>query len=420
MLDLKPQHPALTYLHQAAACCFALMLAGLFILNTHPAVFRLGLAGFTLVGGVGIPFSKPANRPMWPVAVAFGGLSLLHGLAGVAVAPGNWPNYWRDLQLQLPLLVLPLAFWWMPPWPAAWVRRLWLLFVGLVVLSSLGSTVYYLLHQDAINLAYTRSQIMPTRPDYVRFSLMVSLATAYCAVSAWQLPAGARLRPGLLVSGAWLLFFQYLLAVRSGLLATAVLGLLAVAWLLWKPKAYRTAASLLAVLVLLPLLSYWFVPTFHYRFHNTAYDVSRTADVQSANNYSMVGRVYSWKAARTVLASHPWVGVGPANLTTELAAAYRQDYPAIAAAAYLKPHNQLLYWLVSFGLLGTLGAVAAFYYPLLRQWRRPPPLLLAQYVILSLSFLVEPTLETPVGLPFAVLFVLLSISSKESITSLNN
>jgi O-antigen ligase len=136
--------------------------------------------------------------------------------------------------------------------------------------------------------------------------------------------------------------------------------------------------------------------------------MSRAADVKSANNYSMVGRVYSWKVARTVFTEHPWVGVGPANMETELAAVYRREFPVIESAAYLKPHNQLLYWLVSFGLLGTLLAVAAFYYPLLGQWRRPPPLLLAQYIILSLSFLVEPTLETPVGLPFAVLFVLLA------------
>ena len=405
--------PLLTRRHQAAACCFALMLSGLFILNTHPAVFQLGLAGFMLAVGVGAPFNRLVNRQMAPAAGAFGVLFMLHGLAGLHVAPGNWPSYWLDLHLHLPLLLLPFAFWLMPPWPIGWLRRLWLLFVGLVILSSLGSTVYYLLHKEALNLAYTRSQIMPTRPDYVRFSLMVSLATAYCAVTAWQLPTGTRLRPGLLVAGGWLLFFQHLLAVRSGLLATYVLGLLAVAWLGWKPKAYRPAAGLLAVLVLLPLLSYWLVPTFRFRFHNTTYDVSRTADVQSANNYSMVGRVYSWKVARSVIVAHPWVGVGPANLPTTLAAAYRREYPAIEAAAYLKPHNQLLYWLVSFGLLGTLAAVAAFYYPLLRRWRRLPPLLLAQYFILSLSFLVEPTLETPVGLPFAVLFVLLAMEQRK-------
>ena len=202
-----------------------------------------------------------------------------------------------------------------------------------------------------------------------------------------------------------MLFFQHLLAVRSGLLATYVLGLLAVAWLLWRPKAPRLAAALLALLLALPLLSYWLLPTFRYRFHNTTYDVARTADVKSANNYSMVGRVYSWQVAAQVARAHPWFGVGPANLTTELAAAYRRTYPDIKATAYLKPHNQGLYWLVSFGLLGTLLAAAAFYYPLLAAGRRPPPLLLAQYVILSLSFLVEPTLETPVGLAFAVVFV---------------
>lgn len=392
------------------------MLAGLFPLNTHPALFQLSLAGFTLAAvGARLLAKNHLARPQKPAFGTFAGLFLLHLLSAVTVAPGNWPSYWQDVQVHLPLLLLPLGFWLLPPLPPAWLRRLWLLFIGLIVLSSLGSTVYYLLHQDAINLAYTRSQVMPTRPDYVRFSLMVSLATAYCAVAAWPLPSGTRRRTLLLLTGFWLLSFQFLLAVRSGLLATTVLALLAVAWLLWKPKAYCPAVGLLAVLVLLPLLSYWFVPTFRFRFHNTTYDVSRAADVKSANNYSMVGRVYSWKVARTIIAAHPWLGVGPANLPTELAAAYRHKYPAIEPAAYLKPHNQLLYWLVSFGLLGTLGAAAAFYYPLQRHWRRPPPLLLAQYLILSLSFLVEPTLETPVGLPFAVLFVLLAGQCEDSV-----
>ena len=471
--------PRLTLLrlHQAAAFSFALMLAGLFLLNTHPALFQLGLAGFTLAAlTAGLRFPQQANRPLTPVVLAFGGLFLLHLLAGLRLPLQNRLLVGQDLQLQLPLLLVPLGFRLLPPWPARWVRRLWLLFVGLVVLSSLGSTVYYLLHQESLNLAYTRSQIMPTRPDYVRFSLMLSLATAYCAVAAWQeqsaapspspfpggegelvskssfsstnnssleletsspsppgkglgdgatgrtsqqnataLPKASKWRTLLLVTGFWLLFFQHLLAVRSGLLATYALGMLAVAWLLWKPKAIRPAAALLAVLLVLPLLSYWFVPTFRFRFHNTTYDVSRAADVKSANNYSMVGRVYSWKVARTVIAEHPWVGVGPANLPAALAAVYRHKFPAIEAAAYLKPHNQGLYWLVSFGLLGTLAAAAAFYYPLLRHWRRPPPLLLAQYVVLSLSFLVEPTLETPVGLPFAVLFVLLAGRAEERI-----
>lgn len=391
------------------------MLVGLFILNTHPALFQLGLAGFTLAAvGAGFRAGQQGVRPLTPALLGFGGLFLLHGLSGVFVAPGNWSAYWQDVQLHLPLLLLPLGFWLLPPWPVAWVRRLWLLFVGLVVLSSLGSTVYYLFHQDAINLAYTRSQIMPTQPDYVRFSLMVSLATVYCAVRVWQEPAGGKRRTVLLVVGGWLLLFQHLLAVRSGLLTTYALGLLAVAWLLYKPKATRLAATLLALLLTMPLLSYWLVPTFRYRFHNTTYDVARRADVKSANNYSMVGRVYSWQVAAQVARAHPWLGVGPANLTSDLAAAYRHTYPDIEAAAYLKPHNQGLYWLVSFGLLGTLLALAAFYYPLLDRWRRPPALLLAQYVILSLSFLVEPTLETRVGLPFAVMLVMLAAANYSS------
>lgn len=79
------QPPLLLHLRRAAATCIALMLAGLFHLNTHPAVFQLGLAGFALAGGVGNAFGKPVNRQMTPVAVAFGALFLLHLVAGIGV-----------------------------------------------------------------------------------------------------------------------------------------------------------------------------------------------------------------------------------------------------------------------------------------------------------------------------------------------
>lgn len=73
-----------------------------------PCPFQLGLAEFALVRGVGSPFSKPANRQVTPVAVAFGALFLLHLVAGLVVVPGNWPNYWCNLRFSL--LFLPLAF----------------------------------------------------------------------------------------------------------------------------------------------------------------------------------------------------------------------------------------------------------------------------------------------------------------------
>ena len=65
-------------------------------------------------------------------------------------------------------------------------------------------------------------------------------------------------------------------------------------------------------------------------------------------------------------------------------------------------------WVQSFKARKNPGYFGPYQNPLYRRLllpsagRRPPPLLLAQYVILSLSFLVEPTLETPVGLVLVV------------------
>ena len=96
-MNVRQLPSGLLGLHQAAATCFALMLAGLFALNTHPAVFQLGLAGFALAAlGAGLWFRQPGNPQMTPALLGFGSLFLLHLLGGVAVAPSNWPAWRRS------------------------------------------------------------------------------------------------------------------------------------------------------------------------------------------------------------------------------------------------------------------------------------------------------------------------------------
>lgn len=79
-------------------------------------------------------YCKSGNRPMTPVVAAFGALFLLHLVVGLAVALSSWPGHRPDLQLHLPLLLLPLTFWAMPPWPAAWVARLFAVLFALLIM----------------------------------------------------------------------------------------------------------------------------------------------------------------------------------------------------------------------------------------------------------------------------------------------
>jgi O-antigen ligase len=351
------------------------------------------------------------QKKQWKVYYALTGVFFLHLLAGLNTSATNREAFWQDVWQQLPFLVLPVAFWALPPLSSQALRRVYLLFYYLVVISALGSTAYYLMHTAEINQLYYQSQIMPTVPDYIRFSLMVTLAIAIGGLFWVNNTVVGYYRILMVLTTTFLILYLYLLSVRSGLVAFNCLGVVTLIWFLTK-RRYKQALGIGAVLLALPWLSFLCFPTFHNKYYNTRDDVGRIEKVSSANNFSLVGRVYSYKVGLQIAQAHPLVGVGKADMVDKVAVYYQADFPDIEPSAYLLPHNQFLYYLVAFGGLGLLLFVVCFYYPLYWAGTRIGPMMVAQYLIISLSFLVEYTLDqkNQVGLLFTLLFLLLTIN----------
>ena len=252
---------------------------------------------------------------------------------------------------------------------------------------------------------------MPTVPDYIRFSLMVTLAITIGGLFLVKNAVVGPYRILVVLMTTFLILYLYLLSVRSGLVAFNCLGVVTLIWLLTKRK-YKQALGVGVVLLGLPWLSFLCFPTFHHKYYNTRDDVGRIEKVSSANNFSLVGRVYSYKVGLQIAQAHPLVGVGKADMENEVAVYYQADFPDIEPSAYLLPHNQFLYYLVAFGGLGLLFFIGCFYYPLYWAVNRLGPIMVAQYLIISLSFLAEYTLDqkNQVGLLFTLLFLLLPIN----------
>ncbi|WP_179197577.1 O-antigen ligase family protein [Hymenobacter crusticola] len=291
-----------------------------------------------------------------------------------------------------------------------YLRYLWTLFFGLVVVFALGSTINYLLNTEYINEMYLHSQVMPTEPDHIRFSLMVSLAVTVGSIMTvyqnWTLGWSRWL---IVLSTVFLAFYQHLLAVRSGLITFYALSVVAIVWLV-KAKYYQVIVKLSFCLLLLPILSFVCFPTFRNRFHNTREDIGQVNRIRSADNYSLTGRVYSYRVAMLLVKENMWLGVGNVDMEQELARKYKETFPTIRTTSYIKPHNQFIYLLVAFGIVGVVLFTTCFYYPLVWAWPRPAPLLIAHYCIMTLSFLAEYTLETQIGLTFSLIFLLLSLN----------
>lgn len=392
--------------------CCCLVIAGMFTTHFARSLSGIGMAGLLLTALYGAIKNKTlANTWRQPAFLGFMAIYLLH-LTGPLYPEITEPRTLEhDLSMKLPFLLLPFAFAVLPPLSRLRLQQLYLVFVLSVFLGTLYSAAYYFSHFHYVNELYKHSDVMETPTNHVRFSLMVGFAV----LVGYQL-----LREGFyvfrpsekwLLAGitCWIFIFLHILAVRSGLVAFyAVVGL-GLAYDFFIRRKYRN--SFLIGLGLLAALgiAFFTLPTFYNKFFLTIEDVQRVSDVESAHDYSIAGRVYSFKVASEVIKENPVFGVGVGNLEKELEKKYDRLFPEILDRGHILPHNQFIYTLAVFGLLGLGFFLLCFYFPVFRFAGRFEPLFYMHYLIISFSFLFETTLETQVGLTFSILFIMLPL-----------
>lgn len=131
----------------------------------------------------------------------------------------------------------------------------------------------------------------------------------------------------------------------------------------------------------------------------------------SANHYSLSARYYSYKVSWELVQENKLTGVGIANLNREVRKQYIRNYEVIHKKMQKLPHNQFLWYLAAFGVIGFSIFMVAFYYPLFYRLNfKKDYFFFVQYVIVSLSFLIEGTLETQLGVTYSIFFILLPLN----------
>ncbi|MBO2012367.1 O-antigen ligase family protein [Hymenobacter negativus] len=401
---------SLARLHRFAFFFCACIIISIFLVNWLRVALGIAMGGLAVTGVVyALVHKRIANQSLWPVFGSIAMVFVLHLLAGVQTHAANMDEYRFDLGMQLPFLILPLSFWLLPPFPSRYLRWLWWILIIMTVLAACGATINYLLHAQEINESYMHSKVMPTEPDHIRFSIIITMAIAAAVLllahkavsSAWHIWVKAAI--------VGLALFLHLLAVRSGEMTFYALGGLAILWLVLAKRMWKKAALVATTLILLPIVSYLAFPTFRNRVYNTQEDVSKVQESSEGKNFSISSRVYSYQAALEVWRDNKLLGVGKPNLEGEMAKRYARLHPQLTSEFYIMPHNQYLYNLAAYGAIGLLVFCLCLFYPAWWARKKNAPLLLAQYVSIALSFLVEYTLETQIGLAFVVFFLMLAL-----------
>jgi O-antigen ligase len=122
----------------------------------------------------------------------------------------------------------------------------------------------------------------------------------------------------------------------------------------------------------------------------------------------LASRLISYKNAIEICNESSWlIGCGLGDIQDLNTKKFKELFPDVSKP--IIPHNQFLYLLAATGITGVLLFTFAFMYPIWRFRRNMNAILIGIYIVLLLSFQVEPVLQTQLGVAFSAFFLLMGI-----------
>jgi O-antigen ligase len=316
---------------------------------------------------------------------------------------------WNRIELKAPLLGLAIAFAGMGKLREDKYNLLLSFYVLLCASTAFYTLLNFAFSYEAVTESYLRSKVMPTLINHVRYSIMIAMG-AYIAYYLYR----NEYRFGIISSkvflyiGVLLFVFLHVFSVRSGLVA--IYGIITAELILFviKTRRYKLAIGSFILMILLMVTAIRLIPTLQNKWVNTVSDMSTYIEKGYPNYNSLTTRFISYEAAFDIFKKHPIIGCGLGDIKDETDLFFQANYPMIDIP--ILPHNQFLFYLSATGITGLLLFCFTFYFPLFYKKNRRNKILLMQYVVLTLSFLTEPMLETQLGVAFSILFILLPLT----------
>lgn len=338
----------------------------------------------------------------------------LLGVAWVVLFGLSW--FWSEdkhtwdvrFQVKLAILLLPLAFAYMPRFSAKQYQIL-TLSMGLFLLAGSCYSMSFLIRDPATYIwQYKISHLLPTPAgkDHVRFSLAIALFIIW-GVYAWSFMETRLLKWCLAICMVLLTLYIHILAAKSGLVS---LYLFLAAWSVYLVLGKKKLAGIIviAAIPLLVLLAMKYLPTFSARKHYVFFSWYMLKSGDKSGNYGDIGRLMSYDIAVKLIGMHPLTGVGAGDMLSEMKKGYNLWYPQVDESARLLPHNQFLTIGLGSGLLVMLLFAAWVFMPLTWLKRNTQSFFFfIVWLIVFLQIMIEPVLEVQYGVFVCLFFLLL-------------
>jgi hypothetical protein len=122
------------------------------------------------------------------------------------------------------------------------------------------------------------------------------------------------------------------------------------------------------------------------------------------SGHSLLQRLEFWRVSSMIIKKNFWIGVGTGDIPDAFARQYEESNSPLAPEFRHRAHNQYLAIFITFGLVGLIWFLFTLYYPPASLKRYSDFRYFVFIIIISLSMLVEDTLETQMGVTLYAFF----------------
>ena len=326
---------------------------------------------------------------------------LLSGLVS-----SNTSVWLESLKSDITFVAVPFGMWAFGPFDRKTLVRLIMIFIVITCLSAVAVMIDYAGHFDAYNDLYKVGKSIPTPVMHIRYSYFLALA-AICSIGLLldNLVYDTRHRIATGVMAAFIVACLHILAVRTGLLALyggiLTLGVL----IIIREGKWKVGIGALGLIVILALLSVKLLPSAFNKLGYVMYDLNMLAKGVSPD-YSDNVRITSIRHGLKIFRENPIFGVGAGDISDVIKEVYATDTPMVPDDRKYDPISQFVYWLATYGLLGTILIGGLLLFPL-KIYGRRSYMLWGIYTITAFSFIGETPFQWQLGR--AIFLVLLTI-----------
>lgn len=380
-------------------------LVGTVLWHTAGTLREAGkMSGVSFIGGVGqvlaCSFRRFFSQPAFLI------LSLLLLVPAASFFWSNNHEFWLErTRVRIPFFVLPWVFANFPGLSKYQYRSVLYLMFWTVFLICIGVGFNFALHSEEILANLGQGQPVPVPRNHIRFNLILATAILvggwlweqrYYARYAWE-------RKVLMVAVILMFVFIHVLSVRSGIVTLYAALLFSVFRFVVRTRRWKAGLLTLLIIIITPVLAVLSIPSLQNRLAYMAWDWQQYQR-NDGDDYSDSERWVSFSAGIQMWQENPWLGVGTGDLPMEVQRIVNQRFPKYTIEPKL-PHNQFIYILAGTGLIGFLLSMLAFLWPIVTGGRRHFYLFAIFQIITLISFLVEYTIETSIGVAYYLFYL---------------